>query len=251
MKRFLFLSIFAFIFSFSFAQQAMMPVEYAQKKFFDSSATVLPLLINAALKNAPEMKKQESMKNVAAIDLKLAKNEILKQFYINGNYNYGSTSGSAITGIQNSQFNAFSRGGSAIYLVGLNLNLSFEQLFGGIGSRIKKQKLIVEQTDVETTITESSVRIKVITLYKGLLLSKILYDHSVDALQTAYVNKNLVDKQFRSGEVKVTDQMASNDLYARAVTDMEQTKSNYQLNLLLLEELIGMPFNQFVKENIK
>ena len=250
MKKSLILLAFTFVASLTFAQDNTIPDARAQKKFFDSSAVVLPILIKVAITNAPEVKRLQATRKIADVDYKISKNEVLKQIYLNANYNYGSTQ-SEINGVQTRQINAFSSGGSAIYLVGLNVTFSLEQMFGGISSRINKQKLVVEQAKEDNLAGEGSIRVKIITLYNALLLSKVLYDHAEDALQTAYVNRNLVDKQFKANEVKVTDEMASNDLYARAQTEREQTKSNYQLNLLLLEEAIGMPVNQFIKDNVK
>ena len=249
MKRVIFLVALSLIVSFASGQPPA-PSAGAQHKFFDSTSYVLPILIKVALTVAPEMKRQAAMKKVAENDLKQSKNEILKSFYVNGNYNYGSTPNS-ISGVQTSQFNAFNQNARALYLVGVNLNLSFEQIFGGIRTRIDKQKLIVEEAVQGAKADENTIRVRIITLYNALRLSKVLYGHAVDALQTAAISKSLVDKQLKAGELKITDQMASGDLYTRAETDLETTKSNYQLNLLLLEEAIGMPVNQFIVDYVK
>jgi outer membrane protein TolC len=250
MKIFTFLICFWCLAFASFGQSGNITPAYAQRKFFDSSDVVLPVLINVAINASHEVKKATYARAVAENDLKQSKNEILKSFYFNGNYNYGSGSNS-ILNVQQNQFNAFAKSGSALYLVGFNMNITFEQIFGGISKRVNKQKLVVDEASEDAKIQETAVRVKIITLYKTLLLSKILYDHAEDALQTANVNKSLVDKQLRAGEVKLTDQMAANDLYARTLADREQAKSNYQLNVMLLEEAIGMPLNQFIKDNVK
>jgi len=235
----------------TFAQQGTaMPTVYEQQKFFDSTSYVLPLLIKAAIKNAPEIKRADAARKIADIDLKQSKNEILKQFYINGNYNYGSTP-NYINAVQTSSFNAFNQNGRALYLVGINLNISLEQMFGGIHQRVTKQKLVMEEVQAESREAESALRIKIITYYNALVLSKKLFEQAEDALQSAYVNKQLVDKQFKAQEVKVTDEMSANDLYSRAVVDEQQAKSTYQLNVMLLEEAIGMKLNQFINDNIR
>lgn len=252
MKKFTLTVLFILAAFTTFAQQiSETPAPYAQRKFFDSTSYIIPLLVRAALKAAPEMKRSDAARRVADLDLKMAKNEILKQFYINGNYNYGSSEGNLINAVQGSSLNAFANNGKALYLVGINLNISLEQLFGGIHQRVEKQKSVVDEVNAERATNETAIRVKIITLYNALVLSKKLFEHSEDALQSANVNKELVDKQFKNGEIKVTDQMASNDLYSRAVVDEQTAKSNYQLNVLLMEEAIGMKLNQFIYDYVK
>jgi outer membrane protein TolC len=248
-----------FISSVLLAQDSPPPLQ-KHKKFFDSSEYVLPILINVASRVDPENARQQAIKKIAYNDLRQDKSEILRSFAFISNYSYGSiptylnsttTSSNVVVQSPGASLNAFSESARALYTVGLGFNISFEQLFGGIHNRIDKQKLVIEENNADTVIEKKALRIKIITQYQALLLAKILYDHAEDALQTAYVNKTLVDKQFTNHEAKVTDQMTAQDLYEKAVTDSEQTKSNYRLALLIMEESLGMTVNAFINAYIK
>jgi outer membrane protein TolC len=258
MRKYTLTILSVFFTSILLAQDSPPPLQ-KHKKFFDSTQYVLPRLISVASKVDPENARQLAVKKIGYNDLRQNKSEILKSFAFISNYSYGSiptylnTTGTTSDVIQSpgASLNAFSQTARALYTIGFGFNISFEQVFGGIRNRIEKQNLVIEENNADTVIEKKALRIKIITQYQALLLAKILFDHSQDALQTAYVNKTLVDKQFANHEAKVTDQMTAQDLYEKAVTDSEQSKSNYTLALLIMEESIGMTVNAFINAYIK
>ena len=51
----------------------------------------------------------------------------------------------------------------------------------------------------------------------------------------------MAEKQFQEGTMQVNDQMTANQLYTNALLAAEEAKNSYQTNLMLLEELVGIP----------
>jgi len=51
----------------------------------------------------------------------------------------------------------------------------------------------------------------------------------------------LAEKQFKEGNMQVNEQMTTNQLYTTALLAAEQAKNTYQTNLMLLEEMVGIP----------
>jgi outer membrane protein TolC len=239
-------TILAFLFTFSliscFSQDTTIHPENIQVSFFDSSDAVLPQLIKAALKNAPAMAILNTGKQTAENNLRLSKKEFLKDFNLQGGYNYGNIN-TVFPNTDGQSVPVFYDGSRirSTYTAGVGVGINLEQLFGGKKLRVEKQRLSIQQSEAELKEGEKEIRRQVITLYQQVKLSKAVLQHTQDALQTAYVNKTLAEKQFKEGNMQVNEQMTTNQLYTTALLAAEQAKNTYQTNLMLLEEMVGIP----------
>ena len=235
-----FLPILSAIFCFS--QDTLQKRKVIQGATVDSSDVVLPVLINAALKNTPSMAILNSEKQDAENSLKLSRREFLRDVNLQGSYTYGNIN--TFFPHENGQvLPVYYYGNNArlVYTAGVGVGINLEQLFGGKRLRVEKQKIAIQQSEAQIKQGEKEIRQQVITLYQQVKLAKVVLKHSQDALQTAYVNKTMADKQFQEGSVQVSDQMTTNQLYTTALLAAEEAKNTYQTNLLLLEELVGIP----------
>ncbi len=217
-----------------------------------SDAAVLPILIRAALKNTPAIAILNSEKQVAENSLKLSKMEFLRDVNLQGGYNYGNIN--TFVPHEDGQvipvyyYGNYARSG---YTAGVGVGINLEQLLGGRRLRVERQKIAIQQSEAEIKQGEKQIREQVITLYQQVKLAKVVLKHTQDALQTAYVNKTLSDKQFQEGSVQVSDQMATDQLYTTALLAAEQAKNTYQTNLLLLEELVGIPVAPLINKYLQ
>jgi len=214
----------------------------SQMSFFDSSDLVLPILIKAALKNAPQMAILYTDKQTAENGLLLAKREFLRDVNLHGGYNVGNintvfphSDGQPIPIYYNGNQTRTS------YIAGVGVGINLEQIFGGKRLRSDRQRLAIQQSEAEIKEGEQAIRKQVISLYQSVKLSRVVVQHTQDALQTAYVNKTMAEKQFQEGSIQVSDQMTASQLYTNALLAAEEAKNTYQTNLLLLEELVGIP----------
>ena len=212
-----------------------------QISFFDSSDAVLPILIRTAIKNAPQMTILSAVRQDADYDLQLSKKEFLRVISLRSGYNYGNfntvypdNAGQPVLGYYGNRT-------QSVYSVGAGMSINLEQLFGGKKLRVNKQELAIKQAGAQLEVGEKEIKKQVINLYQDVKLSRVVFLHSQDALQTAYVNKTLAEKQFKEGNLQVTEQMTVDQLYTNALLATEQAKNTYQTNLLLLEELVGIP----------
>lgn len=235
------LSLLVILFFFSGFGQKVNALNDGQVIFNDSSDAVLPILINAAIKNIPQMTLLRIARQDADNNLQLSKKEFLRNFSLHSGYNYGNYNTIYPESTGQPVFGYYGNRTQFTYTVGAGISVNLEQLFGGKKLRVNKQELAIEQAGAQLAAGEKEVRKQVINLYQQLKLSRIVLFHSQDALQTAYVNKTLAEKQFKEGNLQVTEQMTVDQLYTNALLATEQAKNTYQTNLLLLEELVGIP----------
>ncbi|HKO79793.1 MAG TPA: TolC family protein [Chitinophagaceae bacterium] len=242
MKKTILAFLLTFSLTFCLSQDTTTHLANTQVSFFDSSDAILPVLIKAALKNAPQMAILKTGKQSAENNLRLSKKEFLKDFNLQGGYNYGNIN--TVFPHTDGQSVPLFYDGSRIrstYTAGVGVGINLEQLFGGKKLRVEKQKLAIQQSESEIKEGEKEIRKQVITLYQQVKLSRAVLQHTQDALQTAYVNKTMAEKQFKEGNMQVSEQMTTDQLYTSALLAAEQAKNAYQTNLMLLEEMVGMP----------
>jgi len=210
--------------------------------FFDSSDVVIPILIRAALKNAPQMAVLVIEKQTAENGLELAKKEFLREVNLHTGYNYGNIN-TIMPHNDNQPIPAYYSGSQArySYYAGIGIGVSLEQFFGGRKLRTDKQRLAIQQSEAEIKEGERLIKNQVISLYQNVKLARVTVQHTQDALQTAYVNKTMAEKQFKEGSIQVSQQMTADQLYTNALLSAEEAKNKYQTNLYFLEALVGIP----------
>ncbi|MCC9138832.1 TolC family protein [Pontibacter silvestris] len=213
-----------------------------QAKFFSSPDFAIPLLVDAAIMNSPDIEILETTRKASKNQLKLAKKEPLRSIRLSASYGYGSMN-NWFDESQLNNFSPFNLDARSQYALGIGINYNLEQLTGGRRLRVQNQELMVQQSEAQRKQGERVIRQNVIVLYQELVLAKVSLDHFQDALQTAYVNSQLVDKQFREGNIRVEEQMAVQDVYNNAKLAQVQASNQYETALLMLEETIGMTIN--------
>jgi outer membrane protein TolC len=218
--------------------------------FFDSSDRVLPVLIEAAQSFSPEVKELNAQKDIAGVDYELSKKEMLRNLSLNSSYNYGN---------YNSYFPSdaggiplwYSNHSQSVYSVGAGLSINMEQLLGGNKLRKEKEQLNITRADAQLQTIRNHVRQQVITQFQALKLARVVYLQRQQSLQSLFVNKELVDKKFREGSAKIADQLEAEKGYNDAYLATEEAKNAYQTQVLLLEELVGMPITPLLSKYFK
>lgn len=226
--------------------QTISPENNWQKRFFDSSEAVLPLLISTAITHSAEIEKAEATKKYAQLDIQTSKYTILNGLAFNTGYHYGTTT--VVTSDQlnqPNQVNAFALPARAQYTVGLGFQLPFDRFFGR-KNEVSKKETVVKQVEAERKIAEREIRKEVIGLYQDVVFARIVWTLRQDALQSADINKKIAEKRFNEGQIKVDEQIATMNFYSKAVEDNEEAKSRYLTAYLLLEERIGTTINNLM-----
>ncbi|MDX5421013.1 MAG: TolC family protein [Hymenobacteraceae bacterium] len=239
MRKTFFILLMAMHVQLVFGQETPGQDENWQEVFFNSPDVALPLLIDAAARNSAEVEVLEASNQIAQDQLSLEKKELLRGVRLHSAYSYGSMVNVFDREALNN-LNAFSQDARSMYTVGVSIGYSLEQLFGGRRLRVHQREMQLKQVEAQRRIGERDLRKEIIALYQELKLARKVLEHSQEAMQSANVSKNLAERQFRSGQIKVDEQMAVNELYSNAFLAHEQAKSKYQTALLYLEEAIGM-----------
>ena len=251
--KFITLCLFFVLRGIAAQAQEKLPASFASSDFLDSADAVLPVLIDAALKNAPQMAELSLTRQDAENNLKLSKKEFIRNFSLHSGYNYGNynTVFANNGGQPIPVYGFYGDRSQSTYTAGASIGINLEQLLGGKKLRVQKQKLALQLADTKSKEGEQEIRRQVITFYQNVKLSRAVYQHSQDALQTAFVNKTLSEKHFKEGTIQVTEQMSVDQLYTNALLAAEQAKNAYQTNVLLLEELVGIPVLPLINQPVK
>ncbi|WP_198172673.1 TolC family protein [Hymenobacter ginkgonis] len=209
---------------------------------------MLPRLYEAAIAHSGEIERLDATRDVANVDVKLAKKRSLNMLAVTTSYNYGTLPYFATAETSSTptyQVNPFNLGARAQYSTGFNVVAPFDVLFGRRAT-IQRQELVLNQVAGQRKAKESEIRQTVILQYQQLTLAKAMLQHYQDALQSASISRKIADKRFKEGEIQVDEQMAAMDFYGKALLAHEEALNKYQTSQLLLEDLIGMPINNLM-----
>lgn len=237
--HFLFLAIFSFLINFS-SQAQVTGASGRTVTQFDSSDRVLPILIESAMINSPLVKEFSAEKQGAETEYQISKKELLRNFSLNSGYNYGTVNNYYATDAVQPVPLWFSNRAESSWSVGAGVRINLEQLLGGSRLRQQRQKLNIDKADAQLQNIRNQVRQQVITQFQALKLARVVYLQRQAAVQSLFVNKELVDKQFREGSIKIGDQLQAEQAYNEAYLAAEEAKNTYQTQVLLLEETVGM-----------
>ncbi|WP_187261798.1 TolC family protein [Pontibacter beigongshangensis] len=208
-----------------------------EKKLFISEYAI-PLLIEAAITNSPELENAEATRQSAQEQRKITKKAFFSNFSLNSGYTYGTWNNFNINGEAVNSLNAFDAPLRARYNMGISMSLPLGQLVSR-HNQLKIQDLTIAQVDANKRITERGIRQQVITLYQTLVLAKSQLELQQQAYQSAVISHELAEKQFRSGEIQIDVMSNVQQTYTSMTGALQSAKVNYETTLLMLEETIG------------
>lgn len=204
----------------------------------------LHLLIETAIKNSSEIKLQESIVRRDKASVKDKKKSWSKNLYADLGYAY--TNNLSVTNLNSGGGNiesvALINGGS--YRAGITLKMS---LYDFIGSKYVTRMAIHTQKASENLLltVERKVTWNITKLYKDLLLSKTLLRIKSEKMQTLALQKQLAEKEFTQGHIKIDELGRLTELSSNAVQDFERGKNDYEKAYMKLELSVGKPLKSF------
>jgi outer membrane protein TolC len=237
------------IFSFNkiVAQTSSSTTDAALTKAF-ATDELLPLLIESAVKNSPEVKRLGSNVRVAESNLKMNKNAIFNTVALQGNYHYG-TNYSAVNDetVFNNGIYRLTTVQTGFYSAGVGLNIPLAIIFN------RKHLLRASQSQVEMIAHEKDnaslyVKQEVIRLYQALKLAHKLLMLSSSNKQAFQVNYNLAEKEFLQGQSNVSEISRMLEFINKAKMEYETNLNSFQTSLLQLEAYVGVSLTSFLKQ---
>jgi outer membrane protein TolC len=210
-----------------------------QERFFQAE-TVLPLLMEAAIKYSAEIERLELSKTIAREDLQIKRKQLLSGVGIGSGYTYGTRIGLGNgEAQQQNQLNAFVLPAQAQYNVGVVVSLPLSEVLNR-GNELNKQKMALQQAEADRKIKERQLRQLVISLYQDIVLAKAQLKLHQEAFQTANIHFKLAEQQFDKGEIPLSEMAKINESYSAAAIAHGTSKIKYATAFLMMEELIGM-----------
>ncbi|SFQ29073.1 Outer membrane efflux protein [Pseudarcicella hirudinis] len=209
---------------------------------------LLPALINAAVKNAPEMKRLNGGVELASSNMAISKNIIFNSLSLISGYQYG-TNYSAINNPASTggPVNSFTSAQTGFYNLGVGLQLPLTQI-------INRKHLIragaaqVKMAQAEQESGVLFVKQEVIRLYQELKLAHSLLMLSTGAKQAAQLNYIMSEKEFLRGQGSVEQLSKVLDVYTKAKIDHETYFNRLQTSFMQLELYIGTNLSTFLKK---
>lgn len=209
---------------------------------------LLPLLIDAAIKNSPLIKKHTNNRKVAESNLKVSKSQILNGVTIGGNYHYG-TNYSAVTD-QTSYENVLNRltmVQSGFYSVGGGISFPLTS-FINRKHLLRANRAQIEMVENDKDMSALSIKQDVINLYQAFKLSHKLLALNSGNRQAFQVNYNLAEKEFLQGQLSVSDISRMLDLFNKSKMEYETSLNAFQTNLIQLETFTGTTLTSLLQQ---
>jgi len=236
-----------FVLMCSNVKAQVVPTDSALTKLFETN-TLLPLLIDSAIKNSPEVRRSNSSMDLWEENTKINKKNFLNGISFVSSYNYGTTGDLTIgkEGVVGGQFSNFSSSKSDRYNVGVNVQIPITSITSR-KSLVRTTEIQGKMAEAEKDISINYVKQQVIRLYQDLKLSQRLLIISSKGKQVAYVNYNLSEKDFLQGDGNVDQLSRLHDIYTKASIEYDSYVNRFQTNYLQLEVFTGTRLSNLIE----
>jgi len=238
MRKLLGTMLLALYASAAVAQVKATPTSNWQTVFFDSPTIALPIITASAIQHSAQLQSLEVGKAISEQDIKLVKRNILGGIGVIGNYTYGNQGN--IGGVYDSSGSGgYNRGrNNGLYAAGISLGLPLLQVVSR-RTMIKKEELNYKRTELSLKEQENQMRQQVIQLYQGVVLARKLLTLQQELYVTVQSNYRLAEKQFKQGQLTVTEFSDSSSQLAQSAMAQESARNQYDTAFMILEEVVG------------
>jgi outer membrane protein TolC len=135
-----------------------------------------------------------------------------------------------------------SRSNQTNYGVGAYMKFPLYDFFNR-KSQINQAKIEIEQAESLAESQKNEIRQLVIRQYNGLILSQRLLKNKTQAFETAKINMEMVEKEFKNGTTTVGEYARIYQIVNNAETDLETAKMDFITAYMILEEIVGYILN--------
>jgi len=212
-------------------------------RFFAFPDQSITLLTESALNRSASVEALMLERDILREDLQLARKDIFSNIAVVGDYLYG-----------NLGTIAFSEGGPPIgvgtglagrYTAGIRLSLPFDRLTSR-HNRINRVELQMRQAEFNQQTREDEIRQLVIQMYQEVILAKRMLDVHIEARESMNISRQTAERQFREGQIPLSDLSVVNESYTRANIDFQSSLTNYETSMRLLEEVAGVRIQELM-----
>lgn len=202
---------------------------------------LLPLLVDSAIKNSPDVDRSKTNIQVYEQNLQAARKSVLNFVSLGSSYGYGTSGNLALekdpsgTG----QLSNFSATKTSRYYMGIGVQVPL----GTFLSRKQQRRTAELQIDVAETEQrgiERAIRQEVIKLYQDFKLAHALLLTTGKMKQSAYLNLSIAQKDFTGGQIGVEQMTKYQNDYHQTTMAFDTQLNRFQTSLLTLEASTGV-----------
>ena len=128
------------------------------------------------------------------------------------------------------------------YGVGAYIRIPFYD-FLNRKNQIKLSKAEIEQAKSYSMVQRNELRQLVIRQYNEVIIKQRLLRIKTKYTETSIIHMQMVEKQFISGAITLTEYSSLSEIASRAESDLESSKMEFRTAYMILEEIVGMKFN--------
>ncbi|OJJ16417.1 hypothetical protein BKI52_34590 [marine bacterium AO1-C] len=204
----------------------------------------LVLLTEAALDNAPRVKYQQAIIRRNNANIKARKKRWADKIFMDAGYSYTNNFSVMNVDASTGGFESVSLKNGDSYRFGVTFRLS---LFDLIGLKHVKQGAVFEKQAAEHQLKdiEKHIRWTVTELYKNLQLAQSLLKIKSDKMQTLSLQRQMAEKEFMQGQIKIAELSRLTELTSNARQDFEKGKIEFEKAYLKLEQYVGKSLTSF------
>ena len=208
---------------------------------------LLPILIDAAIKNSGEIRKYDKNIQFAEANYKINKNAIYSGLALISSYSYGTNYAAVADATVSNSFNRLTTTQTGFYNIGAGLQLPLTSIINR-KHIIKAGRMQVEMLMGEKDNSTLMVKQEVIRMYQELKLSQKLLAISTSSKQALQINYDLAEKEFLQGQLTVEQISRVLEINNKAKMEYENSLNLFQTNILQLETFTGINLVSLLKK---
>lgn len=234
------LSVLVLLCGYCFTQAQDLPSDSALARILKSDV-LLPLLVDSAVKNSPEIKRSKNNIQLYEQNLQIASKSILNFITLGSSYGYGTSGNLALekdpsgTG----QLSNFSSTKTSRYYMGVGVQVPVGTFLSRKNQR-RTAELQIDMAETEQQRTEKAIKQEVIKLYQEFKLSHSILLTTGKMKQTAYINLSVAQKDFTGGQLSVEQMSKYQNDYNQTIMSFDTQLNKFQTSLLMLEASTGV-----------
>jgi outer membrane protein TolC len=199
----------------------------------------LGALIDSAMKNYPLLKLRYQAIDAKESNLKSQQVSWVKNFGIQSDIRYGTFDIFSTTTAEGQNPSMFaSQNNQVNYGIGAFLKIPIYEIVNR-KHQIDQAKSELEQAHTMADAQLSELRQLVIRQYNDVLLKQKLLKIQSKKLSNARINMDMVETQFRNGQIPVDEYVRILDIATGSEANYESSKSEFTVSFMILEEIVG------------
>ena len=212
------------------------------KDDLESELPPLSVLIDSAILHNPYVKFRDNQKIINQENLRTSQTQWSRNIGIQSDVRYGTFN----------NFNNYTTGGQSPdvnstlttefnYGVGAFIRLPFDEIFNR-KHQVNRAKSELDQARDMADVQRVELTQLVIKQYNELILSQRLMKIKAKYLEIERFSMETAEEDFHLGTISVTEYSRTAELFAKADSDFQTTKVQFNTAFLLLQEIVGIKF---------